>query len=199
MKFMKKYIFGRVIRSIISILAVVSLAIVLVYTLMPRDKVFLNDPTFTKIKGDEKISYMYQKWEDLGYLDYQKQSDLCLFSSDYSACMSEGKGLEEILDKYEADGYSKEYLKNGLVLVYKNHSPLKIFTNFITSLLVIDNPNAIQDDSNPNLERKYYIEAGANGIPAIKCSGCQYQYQLYINGSFPFIHQNAIPFEFGLS
>ena len=55
------------------------------------------------------------------------------------------------------------------------------------------------DETNPNLERKYYIEAGANGIPAIKCSGCQYQYQLYINGSFPFIHQNAIKLNFGKS
>ena len=197
---MKKYILGRVIRSIISILAVVSLAIVLVYTLMPREKVFQNDPTFTKIKGDEKISYMYQKWEDLGYLDYQQQSDLCLFSSDYKACMAGGKELEEILDKYEADGYSKVDLqKSGLILVYKNHSPFKIFANFITSLVIIDNPNAIEDETNPNLERKYYIEAGANGIPAIKCSGCQYQYQLYINGSFPFIHQNAIKLNFGKS
>ena len=68
---MKKYIFGRVIRSIISILAVVSLAIVLVYSLMPRKKVFENDPTFSKVKGDEKTTYMYQKWEDLGYLDFQ--------------------------------------------------------------------------------------------------------------------------------
>lgn len=196
---MKKYILGRVVRSIISILAVVSLAIVLVYTLMPRKKVFENDPTFTKIKGDEKTSYMYQKWEDLGYLDYQKQSDLCVFTSDYDACMSEGKGLDEVLSQYESKGYSKDYLKSGLVFVYKDHSPLKIFTNFITSLLVIDNPNAVQDEGNPDLERGYYIEAGPNGIPAIKCSGCQYQYQLYINGSFPFIHQNAIKLNFGSS
>ena len=133
---MKKYILGRVIRSIISILAVVSLAIVLVYTLMPRDKVFLNDPTFTKIKGDEKISYMYQKWEDLGYLDYQKQSDLCAFTSDYDACMKEGKGLNAVLDQYKADGYSTEYLKSGLVLVYKDHSPFKIFATYFGLILI---------------------------------------------------------------
>ena len=196
---MKKYIFGRVIRSIISILAVVSLAIVLVYSLMPRKKVFENDPTFSKVKGDEKTTYMYQKWEDLGYLDFQEQSDLCLFSSDYNACMSEGKELEEILDKYAADGYNTEYLKSGLVYAYKDHSPLKIFTNFITSLVNVDNPFKVQDEANPNLERGYYIEAGANGIPAIKCSGCEYQYQLYINGSFPFIHQNIFKLNFGKS
>ena len=196
---MKKYIFGRVIRSIISILAVVSLAIVLVYSLMPRKKVFENDPTFSKVKGDEKTTYMYQKWEDLGYLDYQEQSNLCLFTSDFDSCMKEGKGLDEVINKYEKDGYTTEYLKNGTIIAYKDHSPIKIFTNFITTLVKVDNPFVIQDESNPDLERKYYIEAGANGIPAIKCSGCEYQYQLYINGSFPFIHQNAIKLNFGKS
>lgn len=196
---MKKYIFGRVIRSIISILAVVSLAIVLVYSLMPRKKVFENDPTFSKVKGDEKTTYMYQKWEDLGYLDYQEQSNLCSFTSDFDSCMKEGKGLDEVINKYEKDGYTTEYLKNGTIIAYKDHSPIKIFTNFITTLVKVDNPFVIQDESNPDLERKYYIEAGANGIPAIKCSGCEYQYQLYINGSFPFIHQNAIKLNFGKS
>lgn len=196
---MKKYILGRVIRSIISVLAVVSIAIVLVFTLLPRHKVFNNDPAFTKMKGDAKTMYMYNKWESLGYLDFQLQADMCKNTGNTEACKLGGEALEEVKREYENDGYTVEKLKNGDLYAYRDHSiPVLIF-NFFSNIVSIDNPNAVKDADNPDLERKYYIEAGANGLPALKCSGCKYQYQLYVNGSFPFIHQNAVKFSFGKS
>lgn len=196
---MKNYLIGRIIRSIVSVLAVVCIAIVLVYTLMPRDKIFENDPSFKKIKGDEKLVYMYNKWESLGYLDFQQQSDLCKLTTNYDGCMSENIGLKEIIVQYEEDGYTVDTLKSGLVYAYRDHSVFTLVTNFFGNLLKIDNPNYVSSVENPTIERKYYIEAGPNGIPALKCSGCEYQYQIYVNGSFPFIHQNIFKLSFGLS
>lgn len=197
---MKKYILGRFIRSVLSILGVVCIAITLVYTLIPREKVFQNDPNYTKMKDDARTSYVYGKWRDLGYLDFKQQADLCSEASDYNACMAGNAELDEIIAKYEDKGYTVEYMKKSkLVYAYRDHSVPELIFNFFSNLIKIDNPNVIQDADNPNLERKYYIATGPNGLPAVACTGCQYQYQLYIDSSFPFIHQNAIKLNFGRS
>lgn len=196
---MKNYIIGRVVRSIISVLAVVCIAIVLVFTLLPREKIFNNDPAFNKMKGDSKTIYMYNKWESLGYLDFQLQSDMCKNSDDYNACMLQEGDFADLKGEYLNDGYTLKDLKNGQVVAFRDYTVPELIFNFFGKLVTIDNPNAVKDAENPNLERKYYIEAGPNGIPALKCSGCTYQYQLYVNGSFPFIHQNIVNFSFGKS
>lgn len=197
---MKKYILGRFIRSIFSILAVVCIAIVLVYTLIPREKIFNVDPNISKLTGDARTTYMYTKWRDLGYLDYQQQADMCkAYSDDYTSCMAGEGDYEEVVEAYESEGYTIETLKSGLVFAYRNYTIPELVGRFFSNLIVIDNPSAVQDASNPDLERSYYIENGPNGIPALKCTGCQYQYQLYVNGSFPFIHQNIIKLNFGIS
>ena len=66
--------------------------------------------------------------------------------------------------------------------------------------MTVDSKNAIQDAENPDLERKYYWGKNPyNGSPALLCSGCTYKYQMYFNGSFPFIHQNKFKLNFGTS
>lgn len=196
---MKKYILGRFIRSIISVLAVVCIAIVLVFTLLPRHKIFWNDPAYNKMKGDSKTIYTYSRYESQGYLDFQLQSDMCKLSDSYEDCMAGDKALTVIVDQYKEDGYEIKTLKNGQVFAIRDYTIPELIFNFFGKLVIIDNPNAVKDAENPNLERKYYVEAGPNGIPALKCSGCTYQYQLYVNGSFPFIHQNMVRFSFGKS
>lgn len=66
-------------------------------------------------------------------------------------------------------------------------------------LVVIDHPWKIEDENNPDLERGYSFERGPNGIPALACSGCDYKYQIYIDGHFPFLHQNFFHLKFGES
>lgn len=198
---MKKYILGRFIRSVISILAVVCIAITLVYTLIPREKVFYNDPNYTKMKDDAKISYVYGKWRDLGYLEFKQAADLCSEASDYNACMAGGEELNTIVDSYESKGFTVGYMpKSKLVYVYKDYTVPQLIGNFFGSLVKIDNPSAVSDPNNLDLERGYYIDTNTpNGLPAIACTGCQYQYQLYVDGHFPFIHQNAFRLNFGKS
>ena len=54
---MKKYIFSRIIRSIISIFIVVSIVITMIFTLIPRTKLLDNDQGYRKLTGDSKTAY----------------------------------------------------------------------------------------------------------------------------------------------
>lgn len=196
---MKKYIFGRFVRSIFSILAVVCIAITMVYTLIPREKVFAVDQNIAKLKGDAQVTYRYNKWKDLGYMEVLHQQDICKQSDDYNACIVGGGERDSIVDSYEAKGFSVVTLKDGSNILYRDYSVIELSLNFFKNMIKIDNPWAVNDNSNANLERKYYITKAPNGLPAVACSGCTYQYQLYVNSSFPFIHQNAVKLHFGQS
>ena len=72
---MTKYLLKRLLHGAISIIAVVALVMVLVYTLMNRSKIILNDPVYKKQLNNTKITYQYSKWEEYGYLDYVTYAD----------------------------------------------------------------------------------------------------------------------------
>ena len=62
---MKRYILERVLKSIVSIFAVVSIVIVMLYTMIPSNKVFDNDPAYKKMSGDTKTIYSNQTLDTL--------------------------------------------------------------------------------------------------------------------------------------
>lgn len=196
---MGKYIWGRIIRSVVSIFAVLCIVIVLIYTLIPRNKMFDNDPLITKLKGNQRVVYQYNIWEQLGYLDFVTVRELCANSSNPTVCAAGGSELNQLISEYEAKGYSKVSLGSSETYLAREYKWYEVIVRTFSKLIRIDHPGAVVDFDNPDLERKYYVEAGANGIPALKCSGCQYQYQLYVNSKFPFIHQNVIRLNFGTS
>lgn len=197
---MKKYILGRIIRATISIFAVVSIAIVLIYTMIPKTQVFNNDTNITKLKGDNKITYQYQKWEEIGYLDYIPQKEMCKFSDNYNQCMEvNSEEIETVASDFEANGYKIETLESGQIFAYHEYNAFELIWKFFTTFIKVDNPNVVQDELNPNMDRGYQFTTDYNGIPAIKCVGCEYEYQLYFDTSFPFIHQNAVRLNFGYS
>ncbi|MDD4642388.1 MAG: ABC transporter permease, partial [Erysipelotrichaceae bacterium] len=200
---MKRYILGRLLRSIISIFIVVSIAIVMIYTLVPKENIFFGDNYLSKLgsKPDEMIQYKHTKWEALGYLDYLEQSTMCKNSEDYSACMIIGSQESmQLKEDYEARGYTVErFPKSGFLYAYRDYTALELIYNWFTNLIVIDHVNKVEDVDNSDLDRKIYIAKDFNGVPAIKCSGCENEYLVYFNGQFPFIHQNLISLNFGIS
>lgn len=204
---MKKYILMRTIRSIFSVFAVVTIAFIMVYTLVPRDRAFKNDPMITKLGGnpDGLLNYKLSVWEKLGYLDLQEQKNMCSAgytdATEYTRCMVPNSyEIKTQAEKYILDGYIVGYYpKSGLAYATKD---IPIFTRTLkwySHLITIDTPWAITDSTNSNLERKIYLGTDLSGIPAIKCSGCKNQYLFYLDGSFPFIHSNLISFNMGLS
>ncbi|MBR4444883.1 MAG: ABC transporter permease [Solobacterium sp.] len=202
---MKKYILTRIVKSIFSIFIVVSVVLVMIYTLIPRNKIFDNDPAIKKMKDDALVTYKNGKLDELGYLDYIKKPEMCqvTFGTDgYEACLVNGSEEQKTaLAAYESKGYEIMYLpKSNDPYAIHDFSWFELLTHFYGKLFAVDGVNKIQDPDNPDLERKYYWgKHPTNGTPALLCSGCQYKYQLYFDGSFPFIHQNKLRLDFGTS
>lgn len=67
---MTKYLIKRLIHGILSIIVVVAIIMLLVYTLMNRDQIFAKDSVYSHMSNNNKIVYKYQLWEQYGYLDY---------------------------------------------------------------------------------------------------------------------------------
>ncbi len=72
---MTKYLISRLARGIISIILVVVVVMLLIYSLMDKGQIFAQDPIYTKQKSNNKVIYQYQQWEKYGYLDYVLYSE----------------------------------------------------------------------------------------------------------------------------
>lgn len=74
-KKMTKYLLKRLLHALFSVIAVVLIVMIMIYTLLPRRLVFASDPMYTKQINNNRDSYTYQKWEEYGYLDYVTYAD----------------------------------------------------------------------------------------------------------------------------
>ena len=72
---MAKYLLKRLLHGALSIIAVVAVVMILIYSLMDRELLFANDSAFNKLQANQKITYKYRKWEEYGYLDYVPYAD----------------------------------------------------------------------------------------------------------------------------
>lgn len=198
---MKKYILGRIIKSIISIFVVLSLVIIMLFTLIPRENIFKNDTSISKLKGDTKTSYMYSKWEELGYLDFLNYPEMCdAFAENPDKCKSKNKGAtQDAIVNASNAGYNIGKFSSGKYYAYREYNAFELLFNFYGKFIEIDHPNKIVDDNNKNMERRYYVGKDYNGVPALMCNGCEYKYQIYFDTSFPFIHQNVVSLNLGTS
>lgn len=202
---MKKYIFIRFLKSIISILIVVSITVIIVFKLVPTRTVFQGDQAYQKMKGNNKVVFMYGKLEDLGYLEYLDTNEMCKLKSDDPSCTDiTSEEYKRVVDEFEEEGYTVQLLNHydnlqGNYIAYRYYGIIELLANFYGRLIEVDGPNTVQDPNNPDLERGYKVMSDFNGVPALQCSGCKYKYQIYFNGSFPFIHQNMLKLNFGES
>ncbi len=67
---MGKYLVKRLLHGVVSIIIVVGIVMVMIYSMLDRKSIFAQDPVWSKQSGNQKTTYMYQKWENYGYLDY---------------------------------------------------------------------------------------------------------------------------------
>ena len=203
---MRGYIFNRILRSIVSIFIVVSIIITMIFTMIPRTKLLDNDQAYKKLTGDSKIAYRLSMYERLGYLDFIRVNDICADVEDKAACLVNGsQAQKDILQKYEEDDYVIEYFRNGAPYGVHDYTIPELIFNFWTNLVKFDSKNFVQKNYidtgviDTDIEKKYYIGKDDNNFPAIMCSGCEYKYQLYFGHGFPFIHQNIVRLNFGIS
>lgn len=202
---MKKYVWTRLLKSVVSIFVVLAIVVTMVFTMIPVSNVFEKDTTVTKLKGNAKTVYKYKALDDLGYLSYKSTADMCTAKADdYDECMkTDSEEGKRVFALYEAEGYKIQTLGGsdklaGQVIATREYGRLELIGKYFSRLFQFDHPNKIVDANNKDMKRGYYF-GGSDGNWGLQCSGCEHKYQLYFNGRFPFIHSNIITLSFGKS
>ena len=72
---MTRYLINRILRGIFSMVIVVGIVMVMVYSALDRNLIFAADSMYTRVKSNAKEVYMMQQWERYGYVDYVPYSD----------------------------------------------------------------------------------------------------------------------------
>ena len=121
---MSKYLINRIFRALLSVVMVVGVIMVMVYSFLDKESIFSTDPVFSKQRINGRESYMMQQWENFGYLDYVTFSDYMkaernsgnIDQETYNEAVKLGKAPEndseltakyvkEFTEKYESEGY----------------------------------------------------------------------------------------------
>ena len=206
--FMKGYVLKRILQSILSVLIVSTLTVFLVYSCIPRQLVFKGDIILPKLanKPDEYHDYKFRTWEYLGYIDYvtQKEYAQATFGADSPLSSEALLAGSPFYEKFKTDFSSKGYQVDpqpgtGYLYATKDIPLFSRVLRWYANLVRIDTPNRIKDPNNPDLKRGYYFTRDWSGRLALAASGTQYKYQVWFDGSFPFIHQNVIRLDMGRS
>ena len=126
---MTKYLINRILRALLSVIIVVGVIMVMVYTFLDKNAIFAEDPVFNKQRLNGRETYMMQQWELFGYLDYISFSDYLkgkvrageMDQETYDAVIKLGKTAEqdteetakfvaEFTEEMEEDGYTMRRL-----------------------------------------------------------------------------------------
>lgn len=204
---MKKYIGMRVLRSFVSIFLVTTLTYGIIYSLIPRYLIFKQDPNYNKVVSDpdKRINYESLVYSKTGYIDYMDSKDLQEKASKSNPQVTTAVTLKnkKIYQKYLLSSgknwklhqfpESKKFYAIRDIPLYE-----RVF-RFYTNLIVIDHPWKIKDASNPNLKRYVRFENDPAIGPSLVGSGTIHKYLIYVNSRFPFIHQNIITMNLGVS
>ena len=232
---MTKYLINRILRSLCSVVIVVGIVMVMIYSALDRNLIFAADSQFAKVQANAKEVYMMQQWERYGYLDYVPYTDWLkgllaegeVSQETYNAVSKFGNTAEadspevaEFVQKFtedmKEDGYevirldakmkprTKKYSTGGepRLYAYKDIPVVKRLANYFTKLIKVDNIHYVQEDiGERGLTFTWYDPAygGEKFSPAIMGNGTQYKYLFYMDDQFPYIHQNLVRINLGLS
>ena len=127
---MAKYVLKRLLHGLISLIIVVAIVMVLIYSLLDRTSIFAEDEVYRKLQNNARTTYTYRKWQDYGYLDYvnytewlaEKVRDGEMDADTQKEAMDLGRNAEddeevtaqyvkEFTDYYEGQGFTVERLK----------------------------------------------------------------------------------------
>ena len=75
---MTKYLIKRILHGLISVVIVVGIVMLLIYSALDRQLIFAMDPTYKQLGNNQKTAYMYRKWEEYGYIDYVPYAEYLL-------------------------------------------------------------------------------------------------------------------------
>ena len=123
---MKKYLFKRILFSIFSLLAVVCIVMILVYSLIDRKVIFQNDDAWNKRSANDRTMYEYNKWAKYDYLDYEEYNAFLLtkFKAEYGEDYADNPTIKAKYDQAlgsinaavykDVDDINNDYVKQFL-------------------------------------------------------------------------------------
>ena len=232
---MAKYLVKRIITSLLSVVAVVAIVMILVYSLLNRTLIFKADGVFVKTANNQRTAYMNSRWEEYGYQDYVTYADYLqervrageLDQEAVSAVVNFGrtpendseevaKYVKEFTDYYESQGYTvtrldamlkskrgKDLANGGQQQLFatKDTPLINRLVSYFTGLLEIDNINKAAEVEGERGLTFTLHDPLYNGkfSPAIIGNGTKHKYLLYMDDSFPYIHQNLAKIHLGQS
>lgn len=129
---MGKYLAKRILFSIFSLLVVVLVVMMLVYSLIDRNVIFQTDDLWNKKSGNDQTYYEYSQWQKYGYLTMTSYSSFLKtkyqallgddyvndanYNADLAAIKSKSnyeknESIKEFIAEYEGKGYEIKYLE----------------------------------------------------------------------------------------
>ena len=63
---MTKYLISRILRSLFSVVLVIAVIMVMIYSFLDRESIFSADPTYQKLLLNSKTEHKLQQWEKYG-------------------------------------------------------------------------------------------------------------------------------------
>ena len=204
---MKKYIFMRILRSLVSIFLVTALTYTIIYTMVPRKLIFKQDPNYNKIATtkDKKANYENTIYERMGYVDYYDTKELQeKASKEDSSVTVEGtdanKKIYEAYIKKLGNGWKLHQFEESKQFYAVREVPvLERVLGFYGNLIQFDHTGFVKDETNPKLKRYIRIENDPAIGWSVVGSGTKHKYLLYFNAQFPFVHQNFVTLNLGNS
>ncbi|MBQ3542163.1 MAG: ABC transporter permease [Oscillospiraceae bacterium] len=136
---MTKYLISRILRALFSVVLVIAVIMVMIYSFLDKQSIFANDPSFTKMKLNAKETYMMQQWEKYGYLDYvpfadylqeevkagrltQEEADSARLAITAEEDDEHTKALvDAFTEKYRSEGYEVERLPGSYKIGTKKY------------------------------------------------------------------------------
>ncbi|MBQ9544794.1 MAG: ABC transporter permease [Clostridia bacterium] len=165
---MTKYLLRRILHGLFSVVVIVAIVMILIYSLMDRKLIFATDSRWTKATGNDKKTYELEQWEKYGYLDYVTYGDWVgeLISSGELSPESRkqvaqiGKTqnddkdtaktyIERFRKEYEAKGYTvvrldaqvvgKKVVSKAAYFAYKDYSLIHRLWTYFSGIVSVDN------------------------------------------------------------
>lgn len=222
---MVRYLLGRMVRGMLSVIIVVAVVMVLIYSCLDRNLIFANDPVFSKHKSNAQEVYKMQQWEYYGYVEYvpyeeylsgQGFGQMPLGDRPAQDSPETAEQVAAFTARYEAQGYTVVrlngkkkgntggYLDGGEPRLYAYRDvplPQRLWS-YLTGMLQFDNIHAVQEDvGKRGLEFTWFdpVYGGERFSPAILGNGTRHRYLLYFDNRFPYLHQNFVTVNLGRS
>ena len=160
-------------------------------------------------------SFLAAKYSALYGEEYTKNED---YKADLKviqdpAAFRDNASVKEFVAKYGAEGYRLRYLqpevfKSGktkpggkaFLIATREKNPLLRLVDYIKGFITVETKHDVKDPELTEEQRYVRIEKDPyNGFYAVVGSGTTHKYLLYFDSHFPFIHQNWIHINLGVS